>query len=95
MVTLATVLIEPVISEKAVQAEGSLKYTFRVHLDANKTEIKAAVESFYGLKPLDVKVITLPEKHRRGAKGAIVRKRRVTKKAIVTMKEKIDFNAFK
>ncbi len=95
MVAIETVLIEPVVSEKAVHAEGALKYTFRVHTDASKSEIRTAVEQFYGLKPLSVNVITLPEKHRRGAKGAIVRKRKVTKKAIVTLKEKIDFNAFK
>jgi len=95
MITTETVLIKPVISEKAVKAEGELKYTFAVHLDAGKKDIAKAVEEFYGLKPVSVKVITLPGKTRRGAKGQPVQKRKVTKKAIVTMKEKIDFNAFK
>ena len=50
------VIIRPVITEKSMNAMGEKKYTFLVHPEANKTQIKEAVEKmFEGTKVKSVK----------------------------------------
>ena len=44
------VLLAPVVSEKSYGLLDENKYTFLVHPDANKTEIKIAVEKIFGVK---------------------------------------------
>ena len=62
------VIIRPVITEKSMNAMGEKKYTFLVHPEANKTQIKEAVEKmFEGTKVKSVNtIINDGKKNRRG-----------------------------
>ena len=58
---LSEVLVRPVITEKVnLQMERSGRYTFVVGKQANKLEIKKAVEEFYGVKVADVNTVVVP-----------------------------------
>lgn len=95
MMTLEHVLVRPVVTEKTVAQKD--KFTFRVHIDADKDLVKKALKEFYGVTAEKVNIIQLPEKTRLVRRGAVARKRSPFKKAVVTLKkgETIDFNAFK
>ena len=76
------VILKPVISEKSMNEMTNKKYTFLVHVDANKTMIKDAVEKmFEGTKVKSVNTMNLDGKSRR--RGTTVGKTAKTKKAIV------------
>lgn len=77
------VLIAPVVSEKSYGLLDDNKYTFVVHPDANKTEIKIAVESIFGVKVVSVNTINRKGKTRRTRFG--MGKRADTKRAIVSL----------
>ncbi len=79
------VLRRPLITEKstALQAEG--KYAFEVARDANKPQIKQAVEKAFKVKVTAVNVMTVAGKTRR--LGRRVLPARPWKKAIVSLKE--------
>lgn len=79
------VLIAPVVSEKSYGLLDANKYTFIVHPDANKTEIKIAVENIFGVKVASVNTLNRQGKTRRTRFG--LGKRKDTKRAIVTLKE--------
>jgi large subunit ribosomal protein L23 len=80
------VILKPVISEKSMNEMASKKYTFLVHVDANKTMIKEAVEKmFEGTKVKSVNTMNLDGKTRR--RGRTVGKTAKTKKAIVQLTE--------
>jgi large subunit ribosomal protein L23 len=80
------VILKPVISEKSMNEMESKKYTFLVHVDANKTMIKEAVEKmFEGTKVKSVNTMNLDGKTRR--RGRTVGKTAKTKKAIVQLTE--------
>ena len=87
------VLIAPVVSEKSYGLLDANKYTFLVHPDANKTEIKIAVETVFKVKVTGVNTINRPGKKRRTRFG--FGKRPDTKRAIVTVAdgERIDIFA--
>ena len=76
-------LIAPVISEKSYGLLDENKYTFLVHPDSNKTEIKIAVEKLFNVKVLDVNTINRQGKRKRTRFG--YGKRKDTKRAIVTL----------
>ena len=78
------VLIAPVVSEKSYGLLDDNKYTFVVHPDANKTEIKIAVEKIFGVKVTAVNTLNRKGKTRRTKFG--MGKRKDTKSAIVTLK---------
>ena len=78
------VLIAPVISEKSYGLLDENKYTFLVAPDANKTEIKIAVEKVFGVKVTSVNTLNRQGKTRRTRFGT--GKRKDTKRAIVTLK---------
>lgn len=87
-----SIIIRPVITEKAtVQKERENKVTFQVARDANKAEIKEAVEKLFKVKVDKVNVINVKGKPRR--LGRITGKKPDWKKAIVTLKpgHSIDF----
>jgi len=91
----AQIVLRPVISEKSMDETHRNKYTFAVHDDANKLQIKAAVEQLFKVTVLDVNVLTTQRKE----KSRNRRRSRVTgftspwKKAIVTVSssDKIEF----
>lgn len=63
---LTKVLLAPHISEKtAMAAEHSNQYVFRVLRDANKPEIRAAVEKMFDVKVEDVRVVNMKGKTKR------------------------------
>lgn len=79
------ILIAPVVSEKSYGLLDNNKYTFIVHPDANKTEIKIAVEKVFNVKVTSVNTLNRAGKTRRTARG--LGKRKDTKRAIVSLRE--------
>jgi len=79
------IILKPIISEKAHAAMGEGKYTFRVRLDANKVQIKEAIEEIYKVTVTDVRTLRAHGKVRRV--GKFVGRRSDWKKAIVQLKE--------
>jgi large subunit ribosomal protein L23 len=77
------ILLAPVISEKSYGLLEENKYTFLVAPDANKTQIKIAVEKVFGVKVLSVNTINRQGKRKRTRSG--FGKRKDTKRAIVTL----------
>ena len=84
------VLLAPVVSEKSYGLLDENKYTFLVTMDANKTQIKIAVESVFKVRVTDVNTLNRQGKKRRTRYG--YGKRPDTKRAIVTVApgERID-----
>lgn len=79
------VLKEPHITEKATDLTKKNQYTFKVLKDANKNQIKTAVETLYGVDVISVNIINIPRKKRR--LGRIEGFKKAYKKAIVKIKE--------
>jgi large subunit ribosomal protein L23 len=79
------VLLAPVVSEKSYGLIDQNKYTFLVHPDANKTEIKIAVEKVFKVKVTAVNTVNRPGKQRRTRNGW--GQRNDTKRAIVSVAE--------
>ena len=79
------VVLAPVVSEKSYGLLEEQKYTFLVHPDSNKTEIKIAVEKIFGVKVISVNTINRQGKRKRTRTG--YGKRKDTKRAIVTLSE--------
>jgi large subunit ribosomal protein L23 len=77
------ILLAPVISEKSYGLLDENKYTFLVRPDANKTQIKIAVQQAFGVKVLDVNTINRAGKRKRTRFG--YGKRKDTKRAIVSV----------
>lgn len=78
------VILKPVITERSMEGMGEKKYTFYVHTDATKTQIKEAVEKmFAGTKVARVNTMNLDGKNRR--RGNTVGKTAKKKKAIVQL----------
>ncbi len=77
------VLLAPVISEKSYGLLDENKYTFLVAPDANKTEIKIAVEKVFGVTVLGVNTVNRKGKRKRTKAG--FGKRKDTKRAIVSV----------
>ena len=78
------VLLAPVISEKSYGLLDENQYTFIVRPDANKTQIKIAVEKVFGVKVNGVNTINREGKRKR-ARGNRVGQRKSTKRAIVSV----------
>lgn len=80
------IIDKPVITEKSMAGMENRKYTFYVHPEANKTQIKEAVEKmFSGTKVARVNTMNLNGKTRR--RGTVVGKTAKRKKAIVQLTE--------
>ena len=80
----AEVLIKPVVSEKSYHQITENRYTFRVHKDAHKTQIRQAVEELFEVTVVGVNVVKMPAKPKR--RGMIKGTRPGWKKAIVELK---------
>ena len=80
------VILKPVITEKSMAGMSEKKYTFLVHPDATKTQIKEAVEKmFEGTKVAKVNTMNMDGKTKR--RGMVYGKTSKTKKAIVQLTE--------
>ena len=80
------VILKPIVTEKSMNAMGEKKYTFLVHPEANKTQIKEAVEKMFdGTKVKSVNTMNLDGKKKR--RGMVVGRTAKTKKAIVALTE--------
>ena len=79
------ILLAPVVSEKSYGLLEERQYTFVVRPDANKTQIKIAVEKVFGVKVLSVNTLNRTGKRKRSRAG--FGKRKDTKRAIVTLSE--------
>ncbi len=79
------VIIRPVVSEKSYGLMDLNKYTFLVHPDANKTEIKIAVEKIFDVKVTSVNTMNRQGKARRTRVG--IGRRAATKRAVVSLAE--------
>ncbi|HJT02284.1 MAG TPA: 50S ribosomal protein L23 [Pseudonocardiaceae bacterium] len=77
------VIRKPVISEKSYGLAEQQKYTFVVAPNANKTEIKIAIEKIFGVQVVSVNTLNRPGKRKRTKFGS--GKRKDTKRAIVTL----------
>jgi large subunit ribosomal protein L23 len=79
------IIIAPFVSEKSYGLLDENKYTFIVRPDANKTQIKQAVESVFGVKVTNVNTLNRQGKRKRTRFG--YGKRKDTKRAIVSLAE--------
>ena len=79
------ILLGPVVSEKSYGLLEQNKYTFLVDTRANKTEIKIAVETVFGVKVESVNTLNRTGKTRRTKFGP--GKRKDTKRAVVTLRD--------
>ncbi len=77
------IIIRPIISEKSMDQSADKKYTFQVALNANKIEIKKAVEEIFGVKVEKVTTCRVLGKVKR--MGATFGKRSDWKKAVVKL----------
>ena len=78
------VLIRPVVSEKSYVLSAANRYTFRVHPDAHKTQIRQAVESLFDVKVVSVRTASVKSKPKR--RGITSGRTRSWKKAIVQVR---------
>jgi len=79
------VLLAPVVSEKSYSLIGDNKYSFRIHPDAHKTQVRQAVEELFEVKVERVNIVKVqPKPKRRGMSKGI---RPGWKKAIVQLAE--------
>lgn len=77
------VILRPVVTERSMEQTDMKKYVFEVARDANKIEIRQAVETIFGVKVLSVNTMNVRGKEKR--QGVHVGFRSSTKKAIVRL----------
>ncbi|MDO5718211.1 MAG: 50S ribosomal protein L23 [Tissierellia bacterium] len=85
MMTPHDIIIRPLITERSMDDMADGKYTFEVARNANKTEVKKAVESIFGVKVKKVNTMNMKGKMKR--QGVHSGRRPNWKKAIVTLTE--------
>ncbi len=78
------VIIRPVVSEKTYVLATADKYTFRVHPDAHKTQIRQAVEQLFDVNVVEVRTMSVKSKPKR--RGLTSGRTREWKKAIVQVR---------
>ena len=81
--TAREIVIKPVVSEKSYALLAANKYTFRVHNDAHKTQIRQAIEEVFGVRVQDVRTAWVKPKPKR--RGWTSGKTRRWKKAVVQL----------
>ena len=79
------VLLAPVVSEKSDSLLEDRKYSFRVHPDAHKTQVRQAVEELFGVKVQAVNIIQVRSKPK--LRGLVRGRRPGWKKAVVQLRE--------
>jgi large subunit ribosomal protein L23 len=86
------VLLAPVVSEKSYSLITDRKYTFKVHEDAHKTQIRQAVEELFEVKVESVNIVKVQSKPKK--RGFTKGRRPGWKKAIVELKEGHEIEIF-
>ena len=86
MKSVYDVIVKPVISEMSMDEAQNKKYTFKVAVDANKTQVKLAVEEIFGVEVAKVNIMNYDGKVKR--MGRNVGRTAAYKKAVVTLTEK-------
>lgn len=86
------ILLAPVVSEKSYSSLPDRKYTFKVHQDAHKTQIRQAVEQLFDVQVERVNVLKVQAKPKR--RGLVKGTRPGWKKAIVQLKEGHEIEIF-
>ncbi len=81
--TAREIVIRPVVSEKSYALLAANKYTFRVHDEAHKTQIRQAIEEVFGVRVQDVRTSWVKPKPKR--RGWTSGKTRRWKKAVVQL----------
>ena len=84
MIDLHNVLIRPIITEKSMSGSDSGTYTFEVHPQANKNQIKKAAQLFLNVDPININTSKVTGKDRRY--GKTQGRTKSWKKAIITIK---------
>ena len=79
------VIVRPVVSEKSYALLDDGVYTFIVHPDSNKTEIRQAVEAIFNVRVTNVNTLNRKGKRKRARRQATYGRRPDTKRAIVTL----------
>ena len=83
MKTAYDIVIKPIITEQSMEATEEKKYVFQVAIDANKIEIKKAIEEIFGVKVEKVNTIRMDGKEKR--MGVHIGRRANWKKAMVKL----------
>ena len=83
MKTAYDIILTPVISEQSMDVAADKKYTFKVATDANKTQVKLAVEEIFGVEGAKVNIMNYDGKVKR--MGRNVGRTASYKKAVVTL----------
>jgi large subunit ribosomal protein L23 len=98
VLTAPEIILRPVVSEKSIDEATRGKYTFRVHPDANKIQIKAAIEELYKGDKVDVVAVNVlttqaKKKSRSTRRGRVTGRVSPWRKAVVTLAagQKIQF----
>ena len=86
------VIIRPIVSEKSYALLAANKYTFRVHPDAHKTQVRQAVEEIFGVRVTDVRTMSVKSKPKR--RGYTSGRTREWRKAIVTLHDEDSIELF-
>jgi large subunit ribosomal protein L23 len=79
------VLLAPVVSEKSYELIEQRKYSFRIHPDAHKTQVRQAVEELFDVKVQGVNIVKVQPKPKR--RGLTRGRKPGWKKAIVQLRE--------
>jgi len=86
MTTPYDIILKPVISERSMDDAANKKYTFKVAVNANKTQVKHALEEIFGVEVEKVNIMNVQGKMKR--MGRNVGRTAASKKAIVTLTAK-------
>ena len=78
------ILLAPIVSEKSYAGTSVGKYTFRVHDDAHRTQVRQAVEQLFDVKVARVNMIKVQPKPKR--RGMIKGTKQGWKKAVVQLR---------
>ena len=86
------VVLTPVVSEKSYSGIAEGRYTFKVHPDAHKTQVRRAVEELFGVHVERVNIVKVQSKPKR--RGFIKGRRPGWKKAIVELRDGYEIEIF-
>ncbi|MFA9564655.1 MAG: 50S ribosomal protein L23 [Acidimicrobiales bacterium] len=85
MSDLRDIILEPVVSEKSYGLLETNVYTFKVHPDATKPQIRDAVESVFGVTVLKVNTLNRKGKRMRNRRTGVMSRKASSKRAMVTL----------